>query len=51
MLPRDARDLKKSYKRLGWFILGVFVFAVAEAYLLWFAGVGAVLNGLLLLCR
>lgn len=33
LLPKEKRDLRKTYKRLLWFLLGVFIFDAFICYL------------------
>lgn len=33
--PTERRDLRKSYKRLGWFILGIFLIDAFIAFLIY----------------
>ena len=49
LMPKESRDLKKTYKRLAWFLCGVFVIALLESYLLMIAGASAVLNGFIII--
>lgn len=47
LAPRESKSLKKSTKRLMWFLIVMFVFCLAESYLLLLAKVSAVVNGVI----
>lgn len=47
--PKESRNLRKGIKRTLWFLLGIFVFCLVEAYLLQLAGLSAVLNGFVII--
>ncbi|MBQ8444046.1 MAG: hypothetical protein IJX25_01655 [Clostridia bacterium] len=47
--PNEARDLKKSYKRLGWFLLGVLLIDAFIAFLLYsYTSIGDFLCGFII---
>lgn len=47
--PKESKALKKNTKRLLWFLLGIFLFCLLEAYLLVLAGVSPVVNGVIII--
>lgn len=50
MLPKESRDLKKTYKRLVWFLVGVFIFDVFIAFLLFkYTNINQVLCGFIII--
>lgn len=48
--PQSNKDLHMKYKRMMIFVCVFFVFALVIAYLLMRAGVGPVVNGLIIIC-
>ena len=48
--PNERRDLKQSYKRIGWFLLGVLLIDAFIAFLLyyWFPYINQVLCGFII---
>ena len=51
LLPKEGRDLRKSAKRLGWFLLGVFLFDVFIAFLFFtYTQINQVLCGFIIIC-
>ena len=48
--PKESKSLKKSTKRLLWFLIGTFCFCLPECYLLArFAKISAVVNGIIII--
>lgn len=51
LLPKESRDLRKSYKRLGIFILIVFILDVFICFLFFkYTNMHPVLNGFIIIC-
>ncbi len=51
LLPDQRRDLRKSYKRILWFILGIFLFDAFICYLFFrYTNMHPVLNGFIIIC-
>ena len=49
--PEDSRDLKKSYKRLAWFLVCILLFDAFIAYLLYrYTAISDVLCGFIIIC-
>lgn len=49
LAPKESRNLKKTTKRLGWFLVCVFVLCLVESYLLVLAGISPVVNGIIVI--
>lgn len=51
MTPKDSRDLKKTSKRLMWFLIAVFIFDAFICFLLIkYADMHPAVNGLIIIC-
>ena len=51
LMPKESRDLKKTYKRLLWFLLCVFVFDAFICFLFFkYTKLNQVLAGFIVIC-
>lgn len=51
LTPKDSRDIKKTGKRLMWFLLAVFIFDAFICFLLIkYADMHPAVNGLIIIC-
>lgn len=47
--PKESKGLKRTYKRMLWFVCIFFVFALVISYLMVRAGIHPVLNGFIII--